>query len=171
MLKIKVSDSSTTEPQIFQLSVKGRELMIDDQPFTGDLVRLNDHHFHLIWRHHSFDILVVEHSTADKSATLLINGVEIRTELKDELDLLLTAMGMQTGTAKKLNVLRAPMPGLIQAIYKAEGEHISLGDNLLVLVAMKMENVLKSNGSGTVKSIKVKAGDIVEKNQVLMEFQ
>jgi biotin carboxyl carrier protein len=40
-----------------------------------------------------------------------------------------------------------------------------------VLVAMKMENVIKSPGDGIVKILKVSAGEIVEKNQVMLEFQ
>jgi biotin carboxyl carrier protein len=62
------------------------------------------------------------------------------------------------------------MPGLIQSIAVAEGDSIAKGDNLLVLVAMKMENVIKSSGSGIIKTLKVMPGQIVEKNQVLLEF-
>ena len=52
----------------------------------------------------------------------------------------------------------------------AEGDTVKAGDQLLILEAMKMENILKSPGDGVVKKIKVKKGDSVEKNQVLIEF-
>jgi biotin carboxyl carrier protein len=77
---------------------------------------------------------------------------------------------MQNGPSQKINNVKAPMPGLIQSIAVAEGDSISKGDNLLVLVAMKMENVIKSSGSGVIKTLKVMSGQIVEKNQVLLEF-
>jgi biotin carboxyl carrier protein len=50
------------------------------------------------------------------------------------------------------------------------GDTVKVGDPLLILEAMKMENMLKSPGDGVVKSVKVKKGDTVEKNQVLIEF-
>jgi biotin carboxyl carrier protein len=47
---------------------------------------------------------------------------------------------------------------------------VKKGDALLVLEAMKMENILKSPADGKVKKISVKKGMAVEKNQVLIEF-
>jgi biotin carboxyl carrier protein len=47
---------------------------------------------------------------------------------------------------------------------------VSKGDKLLVLEAMKMENIIKSTGEGVVSSINVKKGMNVEKNEVLIQF-
>jgi len=47
---------------------------------------------------------------------------------------------------------------------------VKAGEPLLVLEAMKMENVIKAPGAGTVKLLKVKKGDAVEKGQVMIEF-
>jgi biotin carboxyl carrier protein len=113
----------------------------------------------------------LEQNAAEKSVHLLINGQHFFTSAKDNLDLLLEGMGMQAGATQKVNNVKAPMPGLIQSIAISEGDEISKGDNLLVLVAMKMENVIKSSGSGIIKTLKVSPGQIVEKNQVLLEFQ
>jgi biotin carboxyl carrier protein len=63
------------------------------------------------------------------------------------------------------------MPGLVLKIMISEQDTITEGDSVLILEAMKMENVIKSPGSGKVKSIKVKERDAVEKNQVLMELE
>ena len=51
-----------------------------------------------------------------------------------------------------------------------EGDTVKQNDPLLILEAMKMENIIKSAGEGIVRSVKVKKGDSVEKNQVLIEF-
>ena len=107
----------------------------------------------------------------EKTLQLLINGRTYHTHAQDRLALLLQGMGLQAAATQKLNHVKAPMPGLIQSVSVAEGSEISKGDNLLVLVAMKMENVIKSPGSGIVKSLKVTPGQIVEKNQVLLEIQ
>ncbi|MFM7194632.1 MAG: acetyl-CoA carboxylase biotin carboxyl carrier protein subunit, partial [Bacteroidota bacterium] len=64
----------------------------------------------------------------------------------------------------------APMPGLITSVRVSIGDTIVAGTPLLVLEAMKMENVLQSPGEGTVTQVRVKPGDRVEKGQVLVEF-
>jgi len=51
------------------------------------------------------------------------------------------------------------------------GDSIAKGDGLIVLEAMKMENVLKSPDDVIIKSIEVEIGKSVEKNQVLIEFE
>ena len=62
------------------------------------------------------------------------------------------------------------MPGLVLNIFVEEGMEVSKGENILVLEAMKMENIIKSPAEGRVKTIFIKNGDKVEKNQILLEF-
>ncbi len=62
------------------------------------------------------------------------------------------------------------MPGLIIDLRVKDGDAVMPGDPLLILEAMKMENMIKASAAGIVKSVKVKKGDSVEKNQVLIEF-
>jgi biotin carboxyl carrier protein len=52
-----------------------------------------------------------------------------------------------------------------------QGQQINKGDGLLILEAMKMENVLKATGSATVKSIKAVERTAVEKGAVLIELE
>ena len=66
--------------------------------------------------------------------------------------------------------LRAPMPGLVIRIDVAEGDTVSPGDGLLIVEAMKMENELRAMAPARVRRVHVSAGDAVEKNQLLVEF-
>ncbi|HSH65835.1 MAG TPA: acetyl-CoA carboxylase biotin carboxyl carrier protein subunit, partial [Bacteroidia bacterium] len=70
----------------------------------------------------------------------------------------------------KINEIKAPMPGLVLDIRVNEGDSIQKGDAVIVLEAMKMENIIKSPVDGTIKKINVKKGLAVEKNQVLVQF-
>ena len=85
-------------------------------------------------------------------------------------DLLLERLGMSNAAVAKVNELKAPMPGLIVDIRVQPGQAVLKGDPLLVLEAMKMENILKAPADGTVSSIKVTLRDNVQKGQVLVQF-
>ena len=67
--------------------------------------------------------------------------------------------------------LKAPMPGLVVRVAVEEGGRVEAGAPVVVLEAMKMENELRAPVSAVVKGIKVKAGQAVEKGQVLVEFE
>jgi biotin carboxyl carrier protein len=178
MLKITVATDAVTDnipatgrTSTIDISRKPEGWLIGETLFDGDIVQISENRYHLIWKNKSYNIEILNREPAEKSFHLLINGTEYFTTAKDKLDLLLEGMGLQNSDLKKVNHIKAPMPGLIQSIAVAEGDQVSKGDILLVLVAMKMENVIKSAGNGIVKSLKIAPGEIVEKNQVLMEFQ
>jgi biotin carboxyl carrier protein len=169
MLKVSVKDSSLKET-LLELNQQKDQLLIHDELFDGDIVKIYEGQYHVIWKNRSFSIEVIEADPATKSFRLLINGQIFNTSAKDEFDLLLEGLGMQAGTAQKINHIKAPMPGLIQSVMINEGDEVQKGDALLVLVAMKMENAIRATGSGIVKSLKIVPGQIVEKGQVLLEF-
>jgi biotin carboxyl carrier protein len=77
------------------------------------------------------------------------------------------------GTAGKRGggTLKAPMPGLVLRVQVVPGQNVAAGTGVIVLEAMKMENELKAVGAGVVRSVRVIAGEAVEKGQVLIEFE
>ena len=66
--------------------------------------------------------------------------------------------------------LLCPMPGLVKAINVAEGQPVQAGDNLAVVEAMKMENILRAERDGVVKKVNAKAGDSLAVDAVILEF-
>ncbi|HEX7406491.1 MAG TPA: acetyl-CoA carboxylase biotin carboxyl carrier protein subunit [Candidatus Binatia bacterium] len=64
--------------------------------------------------------------------------------------------------------ITAPMPGRVLEALVQPGQHIVAGDGLLILEAMKMENRLVAEATGTVSELRVSAGDMVEAGQVLV---
>ncbi len=67
-------------------------------------------------------------------------------------------------------VVRAPMPGLVLRIPVSVGDPVAVGQGVLVLEAMKMENEIKATAPGVVTAIPVQAGQAVEKGQVLLQL-
>ena len=95
---------------------------------------------------------------------LKINSIKFDIDLKDKYDELLHNLGLDDLAVKKINEIKAPMPGMVLSIL------INEGDSLLVLEAMKMENIIKSPADGTIKKINAITGIAVEKNQLLIQF-
>ena len=91
--------------------------------------------------------------------------------IKDKYDALLSQLGMDKLMGNKNNHIKAPMPGLVLRIMAQEGDTVKKGDALLVLEAMKMENIIKADGEGKVKRINVSTQQAVEKNTLLIEME
>lgn len=106
-----------------------------------------------------------------KELILKIDGDRFFVQLEDEYDALLRSLGMDASAAKKVNELKAPMPGVVVDVIVKVGDVVSIDDPLVVLEAMKMENMLKSPSDGIVISINIVKGDTVEKNKVLVNFE
>ena len=62
------------------------------------------------------------------------------------------------------------MPGLLVSIAVAEGQEVKAGEELAVVEAMKMENVLRAERDGTVAKLRAKPGDSLAVDQVILEF-
>lgn len=71
--------------------------------------------------------------------------------------------------AKNYKVL-APLPGTILQIFVKEGDTVNVGDKLLIMEAMKMENDVLAEKGGTIKSIKISPNDAVLQNDLLIEI-
>jgi propionyl-CoA carboxylase alpha chain len=74
----------------------------------------------------------------------------------------------QTGDSGK--IVKCPMPGLVVSIAVKEGQEVQAGDQLAIVEAMKMENVIRAERDATVKSVAVKAGDSLAVDAVILEF-
>ena len=66
--------------------------------------------------------------------------------------------------------VRCPMPGLVVSVAVAEGQEVKTGETLAVVEAMKMENILRAERDGTIRKIRVKPGDSVAVDAVIIEF-
>lgn len=135
-----------------------------------DKLLIKDNVFHIIHAHQSYEVEVVGFSKADKTASIKVNGNTYNLLIKDQFDDLLHQLGFDSLLSNKVAELKAPMPGLVLKVLVEEGDKVMKGDNLFVLEAMKMENIIKAPADLSIKTIRIKSGDKVEKNQVLMLF-
>ncbi len=135
---------------------------VTGNPMAGYVIEKDGHVFHA-------DLLKVDY----KSRTLLIkvNGRRIQVKAQDRFDQLLSKLGMTELVGKKINQLKSPMPGLILEVLVKDGQQVKAGEPVIILEAMKMENIIKAPIDVTIKNIKASKGRAVEKNELLMEFE
>ena len=153
------------------VSARKGELVLDGKIFEADVSRLSEKEYHIIRNNHSFNVSITAVNRKEKTITMLVNGTQYRAVLKDRLDELLHSMGMDKAAAYKVSEVKAPMPGLVLRVMAEAGTIVKKGDPLLVLEAMKMENILKSSADAVVKKVSVVKGDKVDKNQVLLVME
>lgn len=136
-----------------------------------DLQKINDSKLHVLDGNKSFDVELLEADFQQKKMTVEVNGEKFEMAISDEYDQLVAKMGLGAASGQKLKNIKAPMPGLVLDILVEAGQVIQKGEQLLILEAMKMENVLKAQGEGVVKSIEITKGQAVEKGQIMIEME
>ena len=77
----------------------------------------------------------------------------------------------QSGATSGAGGAVAPMPGIIEKILVQDGEEVVKGQPLLVMIAMKMEYVIRAPEAGIVKKVSYRVGDSVAKNAALVQFE
>jgi biotin carboxyl carrier protein len=119
----------------------------------------------------NYEVEAVEGPDASGNMIVRVEGVQREVQVLDERALLLDKMGKSTiGTEADLH-LCAPMPGKVLSVLVEPGQSVKAGDSLLVLEAMKMENVIKAAFSATIEDVPAKSGMAVEKGELLVAFE
>ena len=163
MLKVKVNNSQT-----FMAENKNGQMFLNDTILEANWQKLSEQKYHLIYKDVSYNIELLQTNDSAKELTILVNGIKHQVSLSNHYDELLKKLGMDKLAGNKVNDVKAPMPGMVLRLHVKEGDAIKKGDALLVLEAMKMENVIKAVGDGIVQKINVSEKAAVEKNQVLI---
>ena len=146
----------------------GRETVGTD----GSVIQWEDDRFFTImYKGQTFHGELIENRTEENKIKVKINHRVFDIRKSGPLDELISSMGLDVPKVKKLKELQSPMPGRVVMIHVSVGQELKVGDEILSLEAMKMENSLKAEGIGKVKAILVESGQVVEKGVVLIEFE
>jgi biotin carboxyl carrier protein len=143
---------------------------VDDNVIEADISQIKENLYHLIIKDKSYTVEIVTADYKTREFKIRVNNNIYSLKARDKYDDLLREMGFDIKNSLKADAIRAPMPGLVLEVKVADGQKINMGDPLLVLEAMKMENILKATAEGIVKKVVVAKGDKVEKNDLLIEL-
>ena len=136
-----------------------------------DIIELQNDKFHILQENQSFDVSIPSSNFNKKQYQVIVNNNKYNVNIINDLDQIIKDMGFEIGASKKVNDIKAPMPGLILDLNVSVGQEVSENDTILILEAMKMENAITAPRDGVIKTISVKKGDAVDKNQLLIEFE
>ena len=126
---------------------------------------------HIVYENKSLVIEILKQDFNKRSYQLKVNGNIYNVKIENELDELISEMGLSLGEDSLTNEIHAPMPGLIIEVNVSEGQEVKEGEFLCVLEAMKMENAMMSPRDGIIKSVMVSEGNTVDKGDLLIEFE
>ncbi|MCF8273279.1 MAG: acetyl-CoA carboxylase biotin carboxyl carrier protein subunit [Flavobacteriaceae bacterium] len=157
----------------FKVNVNSNiELDISSEAISKlDAIKISDSKYHILHHDTSYNSEIITSDFNSKSYQVKVNNNTYDIKIKNSLDLLIKDMGFSIGSAKHIDSIKAPMPGLILEISVTVGQAVKENDALLILEAMKMENILTSPRDGIIKSISVKKGNTVDKGTLLIEFE
>lgn len=164
-MNVTVNDKYT-----FEVEAKGNDLKVDGNELQIDQIDLGGGHAHILYQNKSYQMELVSEDRLEKMSVIKVNGRLYKVTIEDQYDVLLKQLGFDNAKQNKVLEIKAPMPGLVLNVIVEAGQEVNKGDNLIVLEAMKMENIIKSPSSGTVKKILVTKGDKVEKNEIMIQF-
>lgn len=162
--------ASPTKNEPFRIAVNDQYQLdvLPEDAVSLDVVADGSDHFHVLHEGRAFRAEVVQADYATRRFTLRIDGQLYQVHIADFYTRLVRQLGMGAGSGHKMNTVKAPMPGLVLQVLVQPGQPVQKGDPLLILEAMKMENVLKAANEGVVKEVPVHSGQAVEKGATLV---
>jgi biotin carboxyl carrier protein len=146
--------------QPFETNTDGVNLKWEDQQF-----------FTITYKGKKFRGEVMANRMEEGILQLKLNHRIFEVQKSGPLDALIAQLGLDKPKVRKLKQLKAPMPGRVVSIAVSVGQEVQVGDALLTLEAMKMENVLKAEGIGIVKRIAIDSNTVIDKGGLLIEFE
>jgi biotin carboxyl carrier protein len=145
------------------------QIKLDGKPVMVDFTQIKPPHFYsFLVNNKSFDVEITKSS---ESYWVNVNGSRYECFLEDErLSRIKDIAGLKKDVLHEKEI-KTPMPGLVVSIEVKEGDVVKVGQGVAIVEAMKMENELKATFEGKVKKVKVKPGQAVDKDDVLVIFE
>ncbi|MEM6398537.1 MAG: biotin/lipoyl-containing protein [Bacteroidota bacterium] len=166
------SQENQTTNKDYLVHIGERSYEVDEAEVAQlDLIESKENHFHLIHNDVGYEVEFRGVSADGKLVYMRVNERDYQAKISDKIDQLVQQMGLNTLGDQTGKDVFSPMPGLILDVLVVAGQEIEAGTPLLILEAMKMENVIKADGSGTVKTISIERGQAVDKRQLLIEIE
>lgn len=163
-----MSYTYTSNEKNFTVDLDEKTAKIFESDESVDLLRMEGKHAVVSNGNQTFEVWVVEEQPGYR--ILNVDGIEIKIEKRERLAELFEKIGYHEDAKNTISEIKAPMPGTIVDILVKEGQEIEANDPILILEAMKMENIIRATAAATVGEIVASPGTVVQKNDTLIKF-
>jgi len=165
--KVDIADESV-ELEV-RHSGDATDVVIGDRVLTADVVRIaGSPVYSLVLDGRSYEVSV--HRRGGKFE-LVLGGETYEADVMDERAMRIAEATGDAGHAQSGETVAAPMPGVVVGLAVEVGAEVSVGQGILTLEAMKMENEIKSGVDGVVKEIRIKVGQGVAQGEPLIVIE
>jgi biotin carboxyl carrier protein len=162
MIEVKVNDIHT-----FSIEQQSDKFLVNGVLHAAQIHNSDGKNFKVIFNNRCY---LANVTLENDQLRIKINQNTYLLEIKDENELMLEKLGLESRVTKRTDEIKAPMPGMIVDVLVSKGDVVKSGQPLLVLKAMKMENIIKSPHDGVVHEIFIKKDQIIEKDAVMLQF-
>ena len=153
------------------VELSGDEVTVDGEAVQARLVDVEGTPVSLLTIGSRVYRVVARRGDARGRYAISVDGRRFAVEALDERTRAIRDLSAASAAAAGPSPLVAPMPGLIVRVNVQPGDQVQAGQGLVVMEAMKMENELRSQSAGTVKTVLAQPGSAVEKGAVLVELE
>ena len=158
--------------QPYQVTVNDQKISIAPHAAAElDIIASSNGTFHILKNQKAYNVEIESIDYLKKTFCFKVNGSIYTANISDKYDRLIDQLGMKVGVVQHSGDVKAPMPGLVVEVPVVVGQTVAKGDKVLILEAMKMENVIKAAGDGVIKAVHITKGTAVEKGQLLIEIE
>lgn len=155
-------------PFDIELGPKG-QVIVDGRPYSVDIRCIDGSSLYsLLIGGRSYEVFIEER---EGEYRVLLEGELHAARVEDEWTRRLAKVEVKPWVPSGEVAIRAPMPGLVLAVPVKVGQEVQADQSVVILEAMKMENELRALTGGTVQSVRVAPGDIVEQNKILVTIR
>jgi biotin carboxyl carrier protein len=159
----------TAEVEILEHEGSRYVFKIDEKIFEVDLIEVSKGIYSLLNAGKSFNVEAIPANSQTKyTVNTFFQSFDL--EIVDAQTKYLRSRNQGTA-ADTGNLIKVPMPGKVMEVMVSEGEQVKAGQTLVIVSAMKMESEYKAGRDGTVKTIKVKPGETVDSDQVMIVLE
>ncbi|HUF10143.1 MAG TPA: biotin/lipoyl-containing protein [Rhodothermales bacterium] len=148
-----------------ELDFQNEILTADGAPVDASIVPVGGSTYSLLLNGRSYEVTI---QTNGDSTHVTESGLRSEVVILDRASILLATLAGKSASKRHALEIRAPMPGLVLAVEVEANASVIVGQGIVVLEAMKMENEIFSSGAGAVEKVYVAKGDAVTKGQLLV---
>ncbi len=156
----------TVGERTYQVEISGDgRVAMEGAPCQVDIQNIDGYSlFSFLVDNRSYELMIEREGAEFR---ILIQGELYTVQVEDEWSRRLKEVSTVRPPSEEIAV-KAPMPGLVVAVPVQPGQEVKIGQGLVILEAMKMENELRAPRAGTVKAVRVSPGQVVDKDQLLV---